>query len=168
MPTTALYPGSFDPITRGHEDVVERACQVFDEVVVAVAWNSEKTSFFSKEQRLELVRQSVGHLPKVRLANFSGLTVEFARKVGATAIVRGLRAVSDFEYECAMSQMNRTLAPELQTVLLMSGLDFQFLSSRMVREVSRLKGDVSALVAPHVCKALAKRWESLGESSSQS
>lgn len=158
MTSIAVYPGSFDPITKGHEDIAERACDIFDTVIVAVACNQAKTGFFPVKQRIELVQKSVGHWPKVQVASFNGLTVEYARSVGAKAIIRGLRALSDFEYECSMSQMNRTLEPELQTVFLMAGLDYQFLSSRMVREVSRLGGCVHSLVSPHVQDALSDYW----------
>lgn len=152
--TIALYPGSFDPVTRGHMDIVERAASLFEQVIMAVAINPNKPKAFEAIERQRLVEQSVKHLPNVSVTHYEGLTVEFAKTCGATVMIRGLRAVSDFEYECAMSQMNRTLHPELQTVFLMAGLEYQFLSSRMAREVALLGGDVSKLVEPHVEAAL--------------
>ena len=154
----ALYPGSFDPVTRGHEDIARRACQLFDKVIVAVAHNDQKHATFSLEKRLELLESSLGSWQNVDVTSFTGLTVDCAKRLGARSIIRGLRAMSDFEYECSMSQMNRTLAPDIPTVFLMADLDYQFLSSRMVREVSRLSGSVEGLVAPHVADALKSHW----------
>lgn len=156
----ALYPGSFDPVTRGHEDIARRACQLFEKVIVAVANNDSKLATFDLDTRLEMLRKSLGDLPGLEVTSFTGLTSDYATKRGARAIIRGLRAMSDFEYECSMSQMNRTLAPDIPTVFLMAELDYQFLSSRMVREVSRLHGCVDGLVAPHVAAALKAHWGS--------
>ncbi len=158
MTRTALYPGSFDPPTRGHEDLVRRSLALADRVIVAVATNSAKQPLFGIEERLELLRTALGSDPRVTVETFDGLLVEFARKVGATMAVRGLRAVSDFEYEFQMALMNRQLHPGLETVFLVPALDLTYLSSSLVREVARHGGDVSALVHPAVAAALQRRF----------
>lgn len=154
MPTVAIYPGSFDPITLGHIDVVKRASRMFDKIVIAVANNLSKQSLFDLAQRLELIRQSIGNLPNIIVESFEGLTVDFAKKHGATVIVRGLRAISDFEYEFQLSQMNKILYPQLETVFVMASLEYTFISSSVIREVARLGGDVSQLVPAPVLVAL--------------
>ena len=158
MTRTALYPGSFDPPTRGHEDLVHRSLALADRVIVAVATNSAKQPLFGIEERLELLRTALGSDPRVTVETFDGLLVDFARKVGATMAVRGLRAVSDFEYEFQMALMNRQLHPGLETVFLVPALDLTYLSSSLVREVARHGGDVSALVHPAVAAALKRRF----------
>ena len=158
MTRTALYPGSFDPPTRGHEDLVHRSLALADRVIVAVATNSAKQPLFGIEERLELLRTALGGEPRVTVETFDGLLVDFARKVGATMAVRGLRAVSDFEYEFQMALMNRQLHPGLETVFLVPALDLTYLSSSLVREVARHGGDVSALVHPAVAAALKRRF----------
>jgi len=158
MTRTALYPGSFDPPTRGHEDLVHRSLALADRVIVAVATNSAKQPLFEIEERLELLRTALGSDPRVTVETFDGLLVDFARKVGATMAVRGLRAVSDFEYEFQMALMNRQLHPGLETVFLVPALDLTYLSSSLVREVARHGGDVSALVHPAVAAALKRRF----------
>ena len=158
MTRTALYPGSFDPPTRGHEDLVRRSLALADRVIVAVATNSAKQPLFGIEERLELLRTALGSDPRVTVETFDGLLVDFARKVGATMAVRGLRAVSDFEYEFQMALMNRQLHPGLETVFLVPALDLTYLSSSLVREVARHGGDVSALVHPAVAAALKRRF----------
>ena len=158
MTRTALYPGSFDPPTRGHEDLVHRSLALADRVIVAVATNSAKQPLFEIEERLELLRTALGSDPRVTVETFDGLLVDFARKVGATMAVRGLRAVSDFEYEFQMALMNRQLHPGLETVVLVPALDLSYLSSSLVREVARHGGDVSALVHPAVAAALKRRF----------
>jgi pantetheine-phosphate adenylyltransferase len=158
MTRTALYPGSFDPPTRGHEDLVHRSLGLADRVIVAVATNSAKQPLFGIEERLELLRTALGSDPRVTVETFDGLLVDFARKVGATMAVRGLRAVSDFEYEFQMALMNRQLHPGLETVFLVPALDLTYLSSSLVREVARHGGDVSALVHPAVAAALKRRF----------
>ena len=145
----AVYPGSFDPITHGHEDLIRRSLAFADRVIVAVAVNVAKQVLFTLDERVALIREAVRH-PAVEVQSFDGLLVGFAREVGATLIVRGLRAVSDFEYEFQMALMNRTLAPALETVFLVPAFDLTYLSSSLVREVARFGGDVSQLVHPAV------------------
>jgi pantetheine-phosphate adenylyltransferase len=148
--TTAIYPGSFDPITNGHVDVVTRASQLFEKIIMAVVRNPGKNAHIGIEERVKLVEQSVRHLSNVTVASFEGLTVDLAREHNARVIIRGLRAVSDFENEFAMSQMNKQLCPQTETVFMMAGLEYQFLSSSMIKEVARLGGDITGLVPDHV------------------
>jgi pantetheine-phosphate adenylyltransferase len=154
----AIYPGSFDPVTNGHLDVIERARKLFDEVVVAVAHNDEKQPLFSLKQRLDLLRETTGRIENVRIAEFSGLLVEFARSQNARAVIRGLRAVSDFEFEFQMALMNRSLNPEVETIFLMPKEEYTYLSSRIVKEIARLGGDVSSFVPNCVVKALSRKF----------
>jgi pantetheine-phosphate adenylyltransferase len=158
MTRTAIYPGSFDPPTRGHEDLIRRSLRLADRVIVAIAANSAKQPLFSVEERLDMLRASVPEEPRVTFETFDGLLAEFAGRVGATMIVRGLRAVSDFEYEFQMALMNRQLHPSLETVFLVPAVDLTYLSSSLVREVARYGGDVSALVHPSVAAALRARF----------
>jgi pantetheine-phosphate adenylyltransferase len=158
MTRTAIYPGSFDPLTKGHEDLIRRSLSLADRVVVAVAVNSSKQPLFPVAERLALLQAAVGDDPRVALESFDGLLAEFAKKVGASIVVRGLRAVSDFEYEFQMALMNRQLHPSLETVFLVPAVDLTYLSSSLVREVARYGGDVSALVHPAVAAALARRY----------
>jgi pantetheine-phosphate adenylyltransferase len=160
MTRIAVYPGSFDPLTRGHEDLVRRSLSLADRLIVAVAVNVGKQPLFSVEERLEMLRTAVGDDPRVSLQSFEGLLAEFAKKVGATIIVRGLRAVSDFEYEFQMALMNRQLHPSLETVFLVPAVDLTYLSSSLVREVARFGGDVRPMVHPVVATALARRFRS--------
>jgi len=153
----AVYPGSFDPITRGHEDLIHRSLGFVERVVVAVAVNVAKQPLFTLEERVALIREAVPD-PRVEVRSFDGLLVDFARTVGASIIVRGLRAVSDFEYEFQMALMNRNLAPALETVFLVPAFDLTYLSSSLVREVARFGGDVSALVHPVVQRALRTKF----------
>lgn len=146
--TVAVYPGSFDPITLGHVDILNRAARLFDRIILAVVKNPNKNALIPIDERVKLAEESIGHLKNVEVESFEGLTVTFAKNHGAQVIIRGLRAVSDFEYEFMMSQMNRNLSPETETMFMMAGLDYQFLSSSMVKEVSMLGGNVSKLV-PH-------------------
>ncbi|HYT84725.1 MAG TPA: pantetheine-phosphate adenylyltransferase [Gemmatimonadales bacterium] len=157
MTRVAVYPGSFDPITKGHEDLIQRSLGFVDKVVVAVAVNVAKQPLFSLDERVALIRQCVGD-KRVEVQSFDGLLVEFAKKTGATVIVRGLRAVSDFEYEFQMALMNRNLGPEIETVFLVPAFDLTYLSSSLVREVARFGGDVSALVHPAVQQALKRKF----------
>lgn len=156
MTRIAVYPGSFDPITKGHADLIRRTLAFADRVVVAVAVNPAKQPLFTLAERVALIRETVA-LPGVEVQAFEGLLVEFARRVGATLLVRGLRAVSDFEYEFQMALMNRNLAPGIETVFLMPAFDLTYLSSSLVREVARFGGDVSALVHPAVERALREK-----------
>jgi pantetheine-phosphate adenylyltransferase len=153
--TVAVYPGTFDPFTRGHEDLVRRASSIFDEVVVGVA--DSKKPIFSLEERIEISREVLGHYTNVRVEGFSGLLKDFVRKNNARVIVRGLRAVSDFEYEFQMAGMNRYLLPDVETLFLTPSDQYQFISGTFVREIALLGGDVSKFVFPSVEKWLAKK-----------
>ena len=157
-PAPALYPGSFDPITNGHLDVIERAARLFDHVLVAVADNNAKNALFSTEDRVSLIRQSVSSLPNVQVTSFKGLLVDFAAASGARVVVRGLRAVTDFEYEFQMALMNKTLRPDLETIFLASREVFTYVSSRVIKEVARLGGDVTRMVPAPVATALAAKF----------
>ena len=157
MTKLAVYPGSFDPITRGHEDLIRRGLVFADRVIVAVATQVTKQPLFTLEERCALVQRVLGDDPHIEVRPFDGLLVEFARKVGAKVIVRGLRYVSDFEYEYQMALMNRKLAPEVETLFLVPSFDLTYLSSSLVREVARFGGDVKDLVHPAVSKALAAK-----------
>src|SRR5436309_6594401 len=156
----AIYPGSFDPVTNGHLDVVERARKLFDEVIVAVAHNDEKQPLFSLDERLNLLRQTVGKLENVRVAQFDGLLVEFAVQQRANAVIRGLRAVSDFEFEFQMALMNRKLKDTVETIFLMPKEEYTYLSSRLVKEIARLGGDVTKFVPAVVATALGEKFKS--------
>ena len=153
----AIYPGSFDPVTNGHLDVIERARTLFDEVIVAVAINDQKQPLFTPDERLAMLRQAIT-INAVRVAPMDGLLVEFAASEGAHAVVRGLRAISDFEFEFQMALMNRKLDPEIETIFLMPKEEYTYLSSRIVKEIARLGGDVSAFVPSLVAEALAKKF----------
>ncbi|MEO8440247.1 MAG: pantetheine-phosphate adenylyltransferase [Spartobacteria bacterium] len=153
----AIYPGSFDPVTNGHLDVIERARKLFDEVVVAVAHNDQKQALFTLEERLEFLRELTAPVAGVRVAAFQGLLVEFAVEQKACAVVRGLRAVSDFEFEFQMALMNRKLEAAVETIFLMPKEDYTYLSSRIVKEIARLGGNVGHFVPPSVAKGLARK-----------
>jgi pantetheine-phosphate adenylyltransferase len=157
---TAAYPGTFDPITNGHVDLVRRCCGIFDRVLVAVLTNTEKEPLFTVAERMALIREMFRKERKVVVKSFSGLLVDFMRSEGAHVVVRGLRVVSDFEYEFQMALMNRRLGPEIETLFLTPKEDLSYLSSRLVKEVHRLGGDVSGLVPPLVLKALRKKLPS--------
>ncbi len=152
----AVYPGSFDPITNGHLDVLERAIGLFDLVWITVAKNSAKTPIFTTDERIELIRNATEHFPRVEVDTFDGLIVDYARSKNATALIRGLRAVSDFEYEFQVALMNRKLAQEITTVFLMPNEKYTYLNSSIVRELARLHTDVSDFVPPNVSAALKR------------
>ncbi len=154
MTRIAIYPGSFDPVTRGHEDIVRRSLYLADKLIVAVAANQEKEPLFTIEERVELLKTALGDLAGVEVRSFDGLLTEFAREHEARIIIRGLRAFSDFDYESQMALMNRQLYPDIETVFLVPALHLTYLSSSLVREVARLRGDVSSLVHPAVDAAL--------------
>jgi pantetheine-phosphate adenylyltransferase len=150
----AIYAGSFDPITRGHEDLIHRSLEFVDTLVVAVATNSSKSPLFTIEERVALIRESLGNDEHIQVRSFGGLTVDFAREVGASLLIRGLRAVSDFEYEYQMALMNRHLSPTLETVFMVPSLDTTYISASLVREIARYGGDVHDLVHPVIAAAL--------------
>ncbi|MEI8389500.1 MAG: pantetheine-phosphate adenylyltransferase [bacterium] len=152
MLTVAIYPGSFDPITNGHLDVLERASKIFNKVIIAVLGNPNKNSFLSVETRVELIKNSVSHLKNVEVDNFVGLTVEYAKSKGANVLIRGLRAVSDFEYEMQMAQINQNLGPQLDSIFLVPKVENNFVSSSIVKEVALLGGDISQFVPEPVNK----------------
>ena len=154
---TAIYPGSFDPLTNGHLDVIQRAAKLFDRVVVAVAQNDSKNPLFTLSERLALVKAAIKHLPHVEADSFNGLLVEYVVEQKAQAIVRGLRAVSDFEFEFQLALMNRKLNENVETIFMMPKDTYTFLSSRIVKEIARLGGNVSSFVPPHVENALAQK-----------
>ena len=154
MSRTAVYAGSFDPITRGHEDLIRRSLQFVDRIVVAVATNVSKQPLFTLDERVAFIRGALGDDARVDVRQFNGLLVDFAKSVGASLIIRGLRAVADFEYEFQMAMMNRHLAPGLETVFMVPSLETTYISSSLVREVARFRGDISGLVHPAVANAL--------------
>ncbi len=154
----AIYPGSFDPLTFGHLDVLERATQLFDEIIIAVAFNRSKGPLFSMEERADLLRASTTHLKNVRVVRFDGLLVDLVREEKAVAVVRGLRAVSDFEFEFQMALMNRKLEASFETIFLTPKEDYTYISSRIVKEVARLGGDVSHFVPTVVLRALREKF----------
>ncbi|HXM78528.1 MAG TPA: pantetheine-phosphate adenylyltransferase [Thermoanaerobaculia bacterium] len=154
----ALYPGSFDPLTNGHLDILSRARRLADRVVIAILENDVKTPLFSIAERLEMIREIVGDDPATPVRSFQGLLVDFAREVGATLLVRGLRAVSDYEYELQMALMNRRLAPAVETVFLMAKEEYSYVSSRLVKEVARLGADVRGLVPDPVRRRLIGKF----------
>jgi pantetheine-phosphate adenylyltransferase len=158
----AVYPGTFDPLTRGHEDLVRRASKLFEHVVVGVADSRSKRPFFNMEERVEIAQEVLGHYPNVQVCGFTGLLKDFVRKHEAKIIIRGLRAVSDFEYEFQMAGMNRYLLPDVETIFLTPSDQYQFISGSIVREIAQLGGDVSKFVFPSVEKWLNERLASNG------
>ncbi|HUF65214.1 MAG TPA: pantetheine-phosphate adenylyltransferase [Gemmatimonadaceae bacterium] len=157
---TAIYAGSFDPITRGHEDLIERALQFVDRLVVGIAVNVHKQPLFPVEERMAMISAATASEARVEVRQFEGLLVDFAREVDASLIIRGLRAVSDFEYEFQMALMNRHLSPALETVFMVPSLDTTYISSSLVREVARFGGDIDELVHPEVAAALRRKFSS--------
>ncbi len=151
---TVLYPGSFDPVTNGHIDVSRRACRLFDKVIVAVAVNSEKSPLFTTDERISLIRESCADLHNLEVVHFDGLLAESLEQFGASAVIRGLRAVSDFEYEFQMALMNRGLNDRCETLFMMPSPEYSFVSSRLIKEIARWGGDVSAFVPACVAKAM--------------
>lgn len=159
MSKLAIYPGSFDPLTNGHLDILQRALRIFDKVVIAVAQNGAKTALFSPEERADLVRTAVKDMKNVEVDLFSGLLVDYARRRNAPAVVRGLRAVADFEYEFQLALMNRKLYPEVNTVFLMTDQRYLYVSSSMVKEVASLGGEIDCLVPSVVSQALKQKLQ---------
>jgi pantetheine-phosphate adenylyltransferase len=168
MSITAIYPGTFDPITCGHSDIVRRASKLFGRIIVAVAESPRKEPSFPLEERVSLARSALAGLANVEVCGFDMLLARFAREQGATVILRGLRAVSDFEHEFQLAAMNRQLAPEVETMFLTPAEEYSFVSSSLVREIARLGGDVSNFVSPAVLRALAERYADTGASGSDS
>jgi pantetheine-phosphate adenylyltransferase len=162
MQRIAVYPGTFDPITNGHTDLVSRAARVFSRVIIAIAESPHKKPLFSLEERIQLSRNQLAQLDNVEVVGFSNLLVEFVQQIGASVIVRGLRAVSDFEYEFQLASMNRHLAPAVETLFLTPDEDYSFISSSLVKEIARLNGDVSEFVCEEVQQAMRTRFEELG------
>ena len=158
MPVGAMYPGTFDPITNGHHELVRRAARIFDNVVVAIAASPHKTPVFALEERMSLARQVLAEFPNVSVDGYSGLTVEYARSHNLQVVIRGLRAVSDFEYEFQLASMNRHLQTAVETIFMTPTEQYTFVSSTLVREVAALGGDVTAFVHPLVAKALHRRF----------
>ncbi len=157
MAVKALYPGTFDPPTNGHLDLIERGSKIFDHLVVAILRNSAKDPLFTVEERMEMLKGATAGIGNVSVATFNGLMVEFARQQGAASVLRGIRAITDYEYEFQMALMNRRLAPEIETVFLQPAGRYSFVSSRIVKEVFSLGGDVTGLVPPNVLKRLSER-----------
>lgn len=158
MPTIAVYAGSFDPVTRGHEDLIQRSCEFVDKLVVAVANNSSKKPLFSPDERVALIRRATAGNSRVEVRQFQGLLVNFAHEVGASLIIRGLRAVADFEYEFQMALMNRVLSPGLETVFMVPSVETTYISSSIIREVAQFGGDLDGLVHPVVADALKAKF----------
>jgi pantetheine-phosphate adenylyltransferase len=157
--TIAIYPGSFNPITKGHLDIATRAAKIFEKLVIGVYETPEKPLLFTTKERVEFVRQAIADLPNIEVESFSGLTVDFAKKVKAKAMVRGLRMSADFEMEFDMAMMNKRLYPELETVCLMAKVEYQFLSSSLLKEVASLGGNIDELVPEPVAEALRKKFQ---------
>ncbi|HEV7387084.1 MAG TPA: pantetheine-phosphate adenylyltransferase [Gemmatimonadaceae bacterium] len=163
MATTAIYAGSFDPITRGHEDLIRRSCEFVDHLVVAVAVNSSKKALFSIGERVAMIRAATSDNSRVEVTQFEGLLVDFARKVGAKFNIRGLRAVSDFEYEFQMALMNRHMSESFETIFMVPSVETTYISSSVVREVAQHHGNLNGLVHPAIAKALADKFDGTGK-----
>ncbi|GAW66022.1 phosphopantetheine adenylyltransferase [Geoanaerobacter pelophilus] len=153
-----MYPGSFDPVTYGHLDIIDRGLKIFDGVIVAVARNSEKNALFTVQERIELLSEILKDRPEARVETFDGLLVDYVRRVGASVVIRGLRAVSDFEFEFQLAQMNRNITREVETLFMMTSVPYSYLSSSIVKEVSCLNGPVDKLVPPLVKNALDAKF----------
>ena len=158
---TAIYPGSFDPVTLGHYDIIERSSRIFDRVIVGVLCNSAKTPLFTTDERVEMLRYVTAELPNVTVLSFDGLLVDFARQQSADVIVRGLRAVTDFEYELQMAQTNRVLAPDIDTVFMTTSLEYAYLSSTIMKEVALFGGDLSNFAPPFTIQAVKEKLQAL-------
>lgn len=163
MGKIAICPGSFDPVTFGHLDIIQRAADVFSEVYVVVLNNSSKNSLFTVEERMQLIREATAHMPNVKVDSYHGLTVDYAESVSASAIIRGLRAVSDFEYEMKITSMNRLLDNKVETFFIMTRNQYSFLSSSIVKEVAKYGGDISELVPEVVVKAMREKFSIIND-----
>lgn len=158
----AIYPGSFDPVTNGHIDIIERASKMYDTLIVAVLINASKTAAFSLDEKIEMLKAVTSHLDNVEVKTFDGLLIDFAHREGANVIVRGLRAVTDFEYELQLAQTNRVLAPDVDTVFLLTNLKYSYLSSSIVREIASYGGDITHFVDQRIEEKVIKRFNTLG------
>ncbi len=154
----AVYPGTFDPITNGHMDIIERAAAQFDELIVAVLRNSQKSPLFSVDERVNIIRNVTAHMPNVSVCSFEGLSVDFVRSCNATVMIRGLRAVTDFEIELQMAQTNRVIAPDIDTMLMVTSLENAYLSSTIVRELASYKADIERFVPPFAAEQMRKKY----------
>lgn len=159
----AIYPGSFDPVTLGHIDVITRASKIFDEIIVGVLINSSKTPLFSIDERVNMLKEVCGGLENVRIISFDGFSVDFAKEQNANVIIRGLRAITDFEYELQMAQTNRILNPQIDTLFLTTSIDYSYLSSSIVKEVAFLGGDISRFVPETIIKKVYDRYKTCGK-----
>ena len=155
---TAVYPGSFDPVTKGHLDVIVRAAKLFDQVIVGVLHNSAKSPLFSAEERVKILKEATKNVSNIRVQSFSGLSVDFARQCGASAIIRGLRAITDFEYELQMAQTNRVLAQDVDTMFLTTSLEYAYLSSTTVKEAAYFGADISKFVPEYVVRKVEEKY----------
>jgi pantetheine-phosphate adenylyltransferase len=164
---TVVYPGTFDPTTYGHTDIIERGARVFDKLIVAVATNPVKKPLFNIEERVEMLRSLTAHIPNVTVASFTGMTVDYVASIGARIILRGMRTMSDFEYEFQMALSNKALNPEMETVFLMTSVECSFMSSHRIKEVATMGVDVSPFVPEIVCKMLRKKLSSGGQGHSK-
>ena len=156
---TAIYPGSFDPVTLGHFDIIKRSSEIFDQVIVGVLCNNAKSPLFSVEERVKMLEDVTSYLPNVEVRSFGGLLVDFVHQCRADVIVRGLRAITDFEYELQMAQTNRVLAPDVDTVFLTTTLEYAYVSSTIMKEVARFGGDLSSFAPPEIIQALCKKMQ---------
>ena len=153
---TAIYPGSFDPVTLGHYDIIERSSKIFDKLIVGVLNNSAKSPLFSVEERVNMLKDVTSHFPNVEVQSFAGLLIDFVRSNDANVIVRGLRAITDFEYELQLAQMNRVIAPEIDTLFLTTNLKYAYLSSSMAKEVAMYGGDISSFLSPEIAEKIGR------------
>ena len=157
----AIYPGSFDPVTLGHQDIIERCSKIMDKVIVGVLRNNSKHPLFSVEERVNMLMGVVGHLPNVEVRSFDGLLVDFVRQCRADVIIRGLRAITDFEYELQLSQTNRVIAPEVDTMFLTTNLKYSYLSSSIVKEIAMYHGDISAFLHPDIARRVREKMDGI-------
>ena len=155
---TAIYPGSFDPVTLGHYDIIERSSKIFDKLIVGVLNNSAKSPLFSVEERVNMLKDVTSHFPNVEVQSFAGLLIDFVRSNDANVIVRGLRAITDFEYELQLAQMNRVIAPEIDTLFLTTNLKYAYLSSSMAKEVPMYGGDISSFLSPEIAEKVREKY----------
>ena len=164
---TAIYPGSFDPVTLGHYDIIERSSKIFDKLIVGVLNNSAKSPLFSVEERVNMLKDVTSHFPNVEVQSFAGLLIDFVRSNDANVIVRGLRAITDFEYELQLAQMNRVIAPEIDTLFLTTNLKYAYLSSSMAKEVAMYGGDISSFLSPEIAEKVREKYAAQDGQSSE-